>query len=58
MPGFIYVFSEEDKNKLLEMNYILLKEDKMKPLFIFANDASCRFESLDINFFLSNTITF
>lgn len=35
---FIYVFSEQDKMKLLSEGYVLLKEDTANGMYVFAID--------------------
>ena len=46
MNKFIYVFNEEDKNRLISMGFRILKEDS-KP-FIFANNNNIKADFSDI----------
>lgn len=62
MKHFIYVFSKEDKEKLQNLGFSLLKNDEQNSIFVFAlqlnNEFS--FELLDgvSNYSLSDTLTF
>lgn len=62
MQHFIYVFSEEDKVKLLSEGYTLLRENPTSHAFVFITDEAGTerikvFESLD-NYFLTDVLTF
>ena len=62
MKQFIYVFNHEDKDRLAEMGFALLKNDERNSIFVFAlqlnNEFS--FELLDgiSDYTLSDTLTF
>lgn len=56
----IYVFSQEDKN-ILEINgFTLLKHDEENNVYIFVYDESinCKFSLDDIDYYLSDSLTF
>lgn len=56
----IYVFSQEDKN-ILEINgFTLLKHDEENNVYIFVYDDSinCKFSLDDIDYYLSDSLTF
>jgi len=56
--NFIYVFSVEDKKKLLSWGYTLIKEDKKQNIYVFDNLGTVRFSASDMKFVLTNTLTF
>ncbi|MCQ2052336.1 MAG: hypothetical protein MJZ03_00100 [archaeon] len=56
---FIYVFSIEDRDKLLAKNYTLLKSDESNGIFIFENSNQLTFGETDIEkYVFSDTLTF
>ena len=55
---FIYVFSAEDKNKLLSLGYNLLKYDESQNIYVFNNTGEFRFSSNDMDFVFTSTLTF
>ncbi len=55
--AFIYVFSDEDRDILLQNGYTLLKADENNNLYIFENSGA-KYEELGVAFVLSNTLTF
>lgn len=56
---FIYVFSIEDRDKLLAKNYTLLKSDESNGIFIFENSNQLAFGETDIEkYVFSDTLTF
>ncbi len=61
---FIYTMSEQDKDKMISLGYVLMKEDKRNRMWVFQNKESETFSSEDelfkagIRFALSNTLTF
>lgn len=61
---FIYVRNEQDKNKMIALDYTLMKEDKRNNMWVFQNkdirSFACEEEisSAGIQFVLSNTLTF
>lgn len=62
--NFIYVMSEEDKNKMESLGYSLIKEDKRNHVWVFQNKDTTTFACEDeisgagIYFVLSNMLTF
>lgn len=58
MANFIYVFNEEARDKLLDMQFKMLKSDKNNHIYIFVNDGKGNFSIDDISYVLSNTLTF
>lgn len=62
--NFIYVMSEEDKNKMKSLGYSLIKEDKRNHVWVFQNKDTATFACEDeisgagIYFVLSNMLTF
>jgi len=61
---FIYVMSEEDKDKMMALGYALVKEDKRNYMWVFRNKDAASFAREDelsgagVKFALSNTLTF
>lgn len=47
MDKFIYVFSDEDKAKLIELGLLLLRDDISNKVFIFKSEESLQPSSLD-----------
>lgn len=56
--GFIYVFCDEAKERLLGLGYKLLKSDAITGTHIFVNNGRKDFENADISYILSDTLTF
>lgn len=62
--NFIYVRSEDDKNRLLSLGYALVKEDKRNRIWVFQNKDAKTFvrneevAEAGVKFVLSNTLTF
>lgn len=54
---FVYIFTEEDRDKMLENGYRLIKSDNQNNIFIFEN-SDVRYEQLGVTFILSNTLTY
>ncbi len=55
---FIYVFSEEDKNKLLESGHHLLLDDARNSIYVFAADNTIYFSLKDVrDYHKSDTLT-
>lgn len=57
MDKFIYVFSEADRDKLLECGFILLKKDPINHTYVFVSNDSLLF-SEEIRAVRSNVLTF
>lgn len=58
MGLLIYVFKEEDKEKLISLGYELLREDSVKHVYIFAVNQEQKFNLEGIDFLYSNTLSF
>ena len=58
MANFIYVFGEQERDKLLAMKYEMIKCDKDKHMYIFLNKQRFDFAVGDIKYALSDTLTF
>ena len=58
MANFIYVFSTDARDALLNMGYTMLKEDGERGVFVFANEMVQTFSRDEFQFALSNTLTF
>lgn len=58
ITNFIYVFDEEARDKLLDMNYKLLKRDEKNHIYVFVNENREVFALDGISHILSDTITF
>lgn len=56
--NFIYVFDADAKNKLLEMQFVMLKSDDKNNVYIFVNDDNKNFVVDDIPYVISDTLTF
>lgn len=61
---FIYVFSEQDKAKLLADGFILMKEDTRANIYIFAIDIAVKDDSVRLanlsldNYCITDVLTF
>lgn len=61
---FIYVKSKNDRDKMLALGYVLMKEDTRNNLWVFQNRGNETFgrrselSQAGIRFALSNTLTF
>lgn len=58
MPKFIYVFSEEEKDKMLESGYEIVKSDKNAHIYVFLNAEHLNFAIGEIKYALSDVLTF
>lgn len=58
MGNFIYVFTKSDRDKLLSLEFTMLKADESADIYIFINDGQRKFTVDDIKFALSDTLTF
>lgn len=58
MANFIYVFSEEGRDKLLSLQYEMLKCDDSKRIYVFLNKERQDFSCEGLKFALSDTLTF
>ena len=55
---FIYVFSQDDRDLLSSLGFVLLKSDDEASIYVFINDERRNFEAYDMRFALSDTLTF
>ena len=55
---FIYVFSDDARNYLVNMGYRLLTEDSARQIYVFLNKDNQNFSSTDIQFAMSDVLTF
>lgn len=55
---FIYVMTQNDKDKLEKMGYNLLKSDAENSIFVFENKHELCFDLNDVQHILSNILTF
>lgn len=58
MGKFLYVFTQQDRDKLLHRNYALLKSDEIKKLYVFENIDELHFDLTDIDAVQSDILTF
>lgn len=58
MPAFIYVFDEEGRDRLLALQYEMLKCDDKKSIYVFLNKERQDFSNNDFKFALSDMLTF
>lgn len=58
MSKFIYVFSVDDRDKLLSMGYTLIKSDERNSYYVFENRESLQFDVKDLRYIASSTLTF
>lgn len=58
MPVFIYVFSEQERDKLLAMKFEIIKCDRERHVYVFLNSERLDFTDTDIKYVLSDTLTF
>lgn len=60
MQKFLYVFSEEDKNWLLQLGYKLFKEDERgeQPIYVFYNKETLLFALDEVDHMFSDVLTF
>jgi len=58
MPKFIYVFNEEDRDVLKQNGYNLLKNDNEQDIYIFENKNDICFAFGNMEYVLSDTLTF
>lgn len=58
MESFIYVFSDAGRDKLLALQYEMLKCDTEKHIFVFVNKESQCFAGGDFPYALTDILTF
>lgn len=61
---FVYVMSQDDKDKMTQMGFKLLRADECHNIWVFENpdtmtfDAEDKIAAADISFILSDMLTF
>lgn len=57
---FIYVFDQDAAQKLLDLQFTLLCADEINHKYVFVNNErmELKFQQMDFDYFLSNTLTF
>lgn len=58
MGAFIYVFSDVGRDKLLALQYEMLRCDAEKHIFVFVNEEPQCFAGGDFPYALTDTLTF
>lgn len=58
MHAFIYVFSAEDKTEMERRGYTLLKANELSGQYIFASNGEYAFSDPEIEYVLSDVLTF
>ena len=58
MEKFIYVVGEDARDRLIGMGYYLLREDDAQHIYVFLNQGHQNFSCTDIQFAMSDTLTF
>lgn len=58
MHAFIYVFSTEDRDKLIAMGYKLLKANDVSGQYIFTSNGNYVFSDSEIKYVMSDVLTF
>lgn len=56
--NFIYVFDNEAKEKLLSRGYKLIRSDEKSVVYVFENRDTLTFTEQEIQFVLSDVLTF
>lgn len=55
---FIYVFSAEDRDKLIEAGFHYMKSDNCDSIFVFRNDKYLNFDFGDMKYVESDILSF
>lgn len=58
MEHFLYVFSKDERDALLALNYLLIKSDEEKNTYVFENRDELHFDLAEIHAIASDTLTF
>lgn len=58
MEHFLYVFSKEERDALLALNYLLIKSDDEKSTYVFENRDELHFDLNEVHAIPSDTLTF
>ena len=57
MEHFLYVFSKEDRDTLLALDYSLIKSNEEKNIYVFENRSELHFDLNKVSVVPSNTLT-
>lgn len=55
---FVIVFSEREKDALIELGYVLMKSDERNHIYTFENNEKLQFDNNKIYAAYSNILTF
>lgn len=55
---FIYIFDDDSATKILDAGYVLMKQDESSHIYVFKWDESMKQLLTDVEFMLSNMLTF
>lgn len=58
MEHFLYVFSKDERDALLALNYLLIKSDDEKSTYVFENRDELHFDLNEVHAIPSDTLTF
>lgn len=58
MRHFLYVFSDEERDALLSLNYKLLKSDAGNHVYVFENEDVVKFDQHSVKAVQSDVLTF
>lgn len=58
LDHFIIVFSEREKQALVELGYVLMKSDERNHIYTFENNGALQFDKTKIYAAYSNILTF
>lgn len=58
MPKFIYVFDDNARSILMDMQLEILKDDKENSIYVFVSDGKETFSADGISYVVSDTLTF
>ena len=58
LDHFIIVFSEREKQALVELGYVLMKSDERNHIYTFENSAELQFDNSKIYAAYSNILAF
>lgn len=58
MGKFVYVFTQQDRDALLLRNFVLLKSDEAKKIYVFENNNELHFDLTEIGAIQSDILTF
>lgn len=54
---FVYVFSKEAKEKLLDMGYTLFQSDDLYDRYVFLNNDDLHIDQSGVSYILSDSLT-